>query len=76
LKLRPPGVWRRRPRASSHENPLRARKFARQLRAACRLPVFEVDERYSSTEARSLGAGDVDAAAAQIILEQFLRDLP
>jgi putative holliday junction resolvase len=64
------------PDGASHENTLRARKFARQLRAACRLPVFEVDERYSSTEARSLGAGDVDAAAAQIILEQFLRDLP
>ena len=64
------------PDGAGHENTLRARKFARQLRAACRLPVFEVDERYSSTEARSQGASDVDAAAAQIILEQFLRGLP
>ena len=64
------------PDGASHENTLRARKFARQLRTACRLPVFEVDERYSSTEARSQGASDVDAAAAQIILEQFLRALP
>ena len=48
------------PDGASHENTLRARKFARQLRTACRLPVFEVDERYSSTEARSQGASDVD----------------
>lgn len=64
------------PDGADHENTLRARKFARQLRAASRLPVFEVDERYSSTEAHSQGARNVDAAAAQIILEQFLRSLP
>jgi len=40
------------------------------------LPVFEVDERYSTTEAHSLGAKDADAASACIILEQFLRNLP
>jgi len=33
--------------------------------------VHEVDERWSTTEAR--GARDMDAAAAAIILEQFLR---
>jgi putative Holliday junction resolvase len=40
------------------------------------LPVFEVDERYSTTEALAQGARDADAAAACIILEQFLRSLP
>ena len=38
--------------------------------------VFEVDERYSTTEAIASGAKDADAASACIILEQFLRSLP
>ena len=63
------------PDGAEHENTLRARKFARSLRARFRLPVFEVDERYSTTEALSQGAHDPDAAAAGIILEQFLRSL-
>jgi putative holliday junction resolvase len=37
--------------------------------------VFEVDERYTTTEALSSGAKDPDAAAACIILEQFLRSI-
>lgn len=64
------------PDGASHENTLRAQKFARQLRGRFGLPVFEVDERYSTTEAHSLGAKDADAASACIILEQFLRSLP
>ncbi len=64
------------PDGAAHENTLRARKFARQLRGRHALPVFEVDERYSTTEALSLGARDADAASACIILEQFLRSLP
>ena len=40
------------------------------------LLVFEVDERYSTTEAHAEGAKDADAASACIILEQFLRSLP
>ncbi|MBD3893491.1 Holliday junction resolvase RuvX [Hydrogenophaga sp.] len=64
------------PDGSAHENTALALKFARQLRGRFGLPVFEVDERYSSTEAHALGARDVDAAAACIILEQFLRSLP
>ena len=59
-----------------HENTARARKFGRQLRGRFGLPVFEVDERYSTTEALASGARDPDAAAAAIILNQFLRDLP
>jgi putative Holliday junction resolvase len=64
------------PDGAAHENTARARKFARQLRGRFALPVFEVDERYSTTEAHSQGARDADAAAACIILEQFLRSLP
>jgi putative Holliday junction resolvase len=64
------------PDGASHENTERARKFGRQLHGRLRLPVYEVDERYSTTEALADGAKDADAAAACIILEQFLRSLP
>ena len=64
------------PDGASHENTLRAQKFARQLRSRHQLPVFEVDERYSTTEALASGAADADAASACIILEQFLRGVP
>jgi putative Holliday junction resolvase len=64
------------PDGAAHENTARALKFARQLRGRHPLPVHEVDERYSTTEAHSLGAKDADAASACIILEQFLRSLP
>ncbi|MEO7640311.1 MAG: Holliday junction resolvase RuvX [Ramlibacter sp.] len=63
------------PDGASHDNTARARKFARQLRARLLLPVFEVDERYSTTEALASGARDADAGAACIILEQFLRSI-
>lgn len=64
------------PDGASHENTERALKFGRQLRGRFGLPVFEVDERYSTTEAIAGGAKDADAASACIILEQFLRNLP
>jgi putative Holliday junction resolvase len=64
------------PDGASHDNTARAQKFARQLRGRTRLPVYEVDERYSTTEALAQGAADPDAGAACIILEQFLRSLP
>jgi putative Holliday junction resolvase len=64
------------PDGASHENTARALKFARQLRGRFALQVFEVDERYSTTEALAQGAPDADAASACIILEQFLRSLP
>lgn len=63
------------PDGAAHENTVRARRFARSLRARFGLPVYEVDERYSTTEALSEGARDPDAGAACIILEQFLRSL-
>ena len=64
------------PDGASHDNTERAQKFARQLRGRTRLPVYEVDERYSTTEALAGGAADPDAGAACIILEQFLRSVP
>ena len=63
------------PDGASHENTARAQRFARQLRGRFGLPVYEVDERYSTTEALAAGARDADAASACIILEQFLRSL-
>ncbi len=64
------------PDGAAHENTARAKKFGRQLHGRFGLPVFEVDERYSTTEALASGARDADAASACIILEQFLRSLP
>lgn len=64
------------PDGAAHENTRLARKFARQLKGRFGLPVFEVDERYSTTEALSRGARDADAVAACIILEQFWRSVP
>ncbi len=64
------------PDGAAHENTARAKKFGRQLHGRFALPVFEVDERYSTTEALASGALDADAASACIILEQFLRSLP
>lgn len=64
------------PDGAPHENTERARRFARQLHGRFRLPVHEVDERYTTTEAQAGGARDLDAASAAIILEQFLRNEP
>ena len=63
------------PDGAEHENTQRARRFGRQLAGRFRLPVFEVDERYTTTEALAMGAKDADAGSACIILEQFLRGL-
>ncbi|MDO9091470.1 MAG: Holliday junction resolvase RuvX [Rubrivivax sp.] len=64
------------PDGAPHDNTRRAQRFARQLQGRFSLPVHEVDERYTTTEALALGAKDADAAAAALILEQFLRTLP
>lgn len=63
------------PDGAAHENTARALKFCRQLRARFGLAVYEVDERYSTTEALAQGRRDADAGAACVILEQFLRSL-
>ena len=64
------------PDGAEHDNTRRARRFARQLQGRYRLPVHEVDERYTTTEALADGAADVDAASAALILDQFLRRVP
>ncbi|MFT3817700.1 MAG: Holliday junction resolvase RuvX [Rubrivivax sp.] len=64
------------PDGAEHGNTRRARRFARQLQGRFGLPVHEVDERYSTTEALAEGARDADAAAAAIILTQYLQALP
>lgn len=64
------------PDGAEHVNTRRARGFGRKLRARFGLPVHEVDERYTTTSAKSSGAHDLDAAAAAIILEQHLASAP
>jgi putative Holliday junction resolvase len=62
------------PDGAEHDNTRRARRFARQLHGRFMLPVHEVDERYSTTEALSEGAKDADAAAAAILLNQYFSE--
>jgi putative Holliday junction resolvase len=73
--------------ADGTESPLTgtARQFAAELKQRCSLPVDLVDERWSSQDAeerlrdarasglrtRRVKAGDVDAAAAAVILERW-----
>lgn len=61
------------PDGAPHDMTRAAGRFARQLDGRFGLPVYTVDERYSTTEARAQGARDADAGAACVILEQFLR---
>ena len=63
------------PDGAEHENTQRARRFARQLHGRFQLQVHEVDERYSTTEAKAAGARDLDAASAAIILDQYFASL-
>jgi putative Holliday junction resolvase len=62
------------PDGAEHDNTRLARRFARQLHGRFRLPVFEVDERYSTTEVLAGGAKDADAAAAALLLEQYFHE--
>ena len=66
----------RYPDGAPHEMTAKAQSFGRRLAGRHHLPVFEVDERYTSVEAEAEGAHDVDAAAAALILEQFFREHP
>lgn len=65
----------RHPDGADHENTRRAQRFARQLQGRFGLPVFEVDERYSTTEVLAAGARDADASAAALLLTQHLDEL-
>ncbi|MFN3305452.1 MAG: Holliday junction resolvase RuvX [Roseateles sp.] len=66
----------RHPDGAPHEMTAKAQAFGRRLAGRHHLPVFEVDERYTSVDAEADGAADVDAAAAALILEQFFREHP
>ena len=44
------------PDGAAHDNTRRARRFAAELRGRFGLPVHEVDERYTTTEARASSA--------------------
>lgn len=65
------------PDGQAHENTRFAKRVARQLRERFGLPVVEVDERYSTTQALSEGARahNVDALSACVILNQFFSQL-
>ena len=60
----------RHPDGTAHALTARCERFARQLEARYGRRVARVDERYSS--AVSVGAPDVDAEAAAVILQQWL----
>ena len=62
----------RHPDDTAHKMTVRCERFARQLEGRYRLPVARVDERYSSAVVE--GESDVDAAAAAVILQQWLDD--
>lgn len=66
----------RHPDGAPNENTQALLDFAAELRTRSRKPVHEVDERYTTVEARALGAKDVDASAAALILDQFFQGLP
>lgn len=63
----------RHPDGAAHEVTQRALKFARSLRGRFHLPVYVVDERYSSVEAQSHCQSEdaIDDEAACIILQQW-----
>ena len=60
------------PDGARHAMTVQCERFARQLEGRYRLPVVRVDERYSSSVVDD--QRDVDAAAAAIILQQWLDD--
>jgi putative holliday junction resolvase len=62
----------RHPDDTAHTMTARCERFARQLEGRYRLPVARIDERYSSALVE--GEADVDAAAAAVILQQWLDD--
>jgi putative holliday junction resolvase len=63
------------PDGQPHDNTRLAQRFARQLHGRYGLPVHLVDERYTTTEVLAAGAKDADAAAAAVILDDYLRAL-
>jgi putative Holliday junction resolvase len=60
----------RHPDDTPHAMTRRCERFARQLEGRYRVPVERIDERYSSAVVEH--EADVDAAAAAVILQQWL----
>lgn len=63
----------RHPDGTAHEMTQRCERFARQLEGRFHLPVYRVDERYSSAVVES-EANFIDDEAACIILQQFFNE--
>ena len=61
------------PDGTAHEMTQRCERFARQLEGRFHLPVYRVDERYSSAVVES-EADFIDDEAACIILQQFFNE--
>jgi putative holliday junction resolvase len=68
------------PDGAPHKNTKLAKQFANELRDMSNLVVHEVDERYSTTEAKADNPqarhAKLDGLSACIILEQYMRSLP
>lgn len=68
------------PDGAPHNNTKLAKQFAANLRILTGLTVHEVDERYSTTEAKAdnpkAREAKLDGLSACIILEQYMRSLP
>lgn len=68
------------PDGAPHKNTKLAKQFAQNLRGLTGTLVYEVDERYSTTEAKADNPRareiKLDALSACIILEQYMRSLP
>jgi putative holliday junction resolvase len=68
------------PDGAPHKNTKLAKQFAADLRTLTGLTVHEVDERYSTTEAKAdnpkAREAKLDGLSACIILEQHMRSLP
>ena len=77
------------PDGAPHKNTKLAKEFAAELRSLSNLVVVEVDERYSTTEAKADNPkapasaqaakrfdAKLDGLSACIILEQYMRSLP
>jgi putative Holliday junction resolvase len=63
----------RHPDGAEHEMTLKATRFGNQLNGRMNLPIFWVDERYSSVVIDA-EEEEIDAAAAALILEQFFSE--
>lgn len=61
----------RHPDGTPHQVTALALKFARQMEGRHALPVFVVDERYSSVAVESDDDGPIDDEAAAVILQQW-----